>query len=491
MSMEPNPPSERTVRLNKLHQLSQMGIDSYTARAKSDMTLESLLEKFVEFVKSKKTITVCGRVISKRLHGKSAFAHIKDGSASFQIYAKLDLIGEDKYNLFKKMIDVGDFLQITGTLFRTRTEEETILVEDLKLLSKALLPLPEKWHGLVDEDKRIRYRYLDMLMDSEVKERFIIRSKITSTIRNYLDSLGYIEVETPILQRLYGGAFAKPFETHHNAMDMKLYLRIATELYLKRVIIGGIDKVYEIGKDFRNEGIDRMHNPEFTMIEIYQAFADYNDMMDLTENLVKYIADKTTGTLKIDYQGTTTELTKPFARISFWEIIEQRTGRNLRNASRDQLIAYLDEQHIEFDPKASDYVLVDEIFKERVERTLIEPTFIIDYPLELSPLAKRKSGTKSIVERFEFFWYGFEIANAFTELNDPIDQRARFEEQMKLRAKGNLEAQVMDEDFLTAIEHGMPPTAGMGMGIDRIVMILTNSYSLKDVILFPLQRPLK
>jgi lysyl-tRNA synthetase class 2 len=293
------------------------------------------------------------------------------------------------------------------------------------------------------------------------------------------------------LQRLYGGAFAKPFETHHNAMDMKLYLRIATELYLKRVIIGGIDKVYEIGKDFRNEGIDRMHNPEFTMIEIYQAFADYNDMMDLTENFVKYIADKTTGTLKIDYQGTTTELTKPFARISFWEIIEQRTGRNLRNASRDQLIAYLDEQHIEFDPKASDYVLVDEIFKERVERTLIEPTFIIDYPLELSPLAKRKSGTKSIVERFEFFWYGFEIANAFTELNDPIDQRARFEEQMKLRAKGNLEAQVMDEDFLTAIEHGMPPTAGMGMGIDRIVMILTNSYSLKDVILFPLQRPLK
>jgi lysyl-tRNA synthetase class 2 len=227
------------------------------------------------------------------------------------------------------------------------------------------------------------------------------------------------------------------------------------------------------------------------MIEIYQAFADYNDMMDLTENLVKYIADKTTGTLKIDYQGTTTELTKPFARISFWEIIEQRTGRNLRNATRDQLIAYLEDQHIEFNPKAPDYVLVDEIFKERVERTLIEPTFIIDYPLELSPLAKRKSGTKNIVERFEFFWYGFEIANAFTELNDPIDQRARFEEQMKLRAKGNLEAQVMDEDFLTAIEHGMPPTAGMGMGIDRIVMILTNSYSLKDVILFPLQRPLK
>ena len=489
--MSEQPHSEREIRLAKLEEIREKGINPYPPRVKHQMDIARLREKFDQLSENGEKVSVCGRLMAKRLHGKSSFAHIQDGTAKIQIYARYDILGDENYKFFKKYIDVGDFVEVSGSLFITKTGEKTILVNELRLIAKALRPLPEKWHGLADEDKKIRFRYLDMVMDPSVKERFERRATIIKSIRKFLDSKGFVEVETPMLQPIYGGASARPFETYLNALDMKLYLRIATELYLKRLLVGGMDKIYEIGKNFRNEGIDRMHNPEFTAIEVYQAYSDYEGMMKLTEELVKFVVKTTLKSEKVVYQGVETDISKPFDVVSFWDIIAQRTGRNFRNATREEIADYLRSEGIEFNENAPRYTLVDEVFKEKVEKTLIQPTFVIDYPVELSPLAKRKEDDQDLVERFELFWYGMEIANAFTELNDPIDQRKRFEQQMLFRAKGDLEAQVLDEDFLTALEYGMPPAGGMGMGIDRLVMVLTDSYSIRDVIIFPLVRPKK
>ena len=482
---EQHPSDEYSIRLEKLERLRELGIDPYPARVQVDMPLHELRRNFSVLEGRGDAITVAGRVMSKRMHGKSSFAHIQDGSDKFQIYLKFDIVGEEQYKFYKKYIDVGDFVQVSGTLFKTHTGEETLLVEKFVLLAKALRPLPEKWHGLADEDKKLRQRYLDMLMNPQVAERFIKRAKLLRSMRDFLDRHGFVEVETPILQPIYGGANARPFSTYHNALDMKLFLRIATELYLKRLIIGGMDRVYEIGKNFRNEGIDRMHNPEFTALEVYEAYTDYDGMMKLTQALLRHIVEETSGSLSVTYQGIDTNLAPDFKKIPFWQAIAERTGRDFSTAGRSELIEYLKAENIEFDENLPEYSLVDEIFKEKVEGTLIEPTFIVDYPLELSPLAKQKRENPALVERFELFWYGMEIANAFTELNDPVEQRRRFEEQMERRAKGDPEAQILDEDFLTALEHGMPPTGGMGMGIDRLAMILTDSYTIRDVIIFP------
>ena len=500
---------ERDVRLQKLEQMYESGIEPYPADVKTDFRLHELRRNFELLSGRGDSVTVAGRVMSKRMHGKSAFSHIQDGTDKFQLYFRYDTLGEESYQFFKKMVDVGDFIEVAGTLFRTKTGEETVQVERFRLISKAVLPLPEKWHGLADEDLKLRFRYLDILMNAETKERFIKRAKLLRAMRDYLDEQGYLEVETPVLQPLYGGANARPFDTHHNALDMKLYLRIATELYLKRLIIGGMDRIYEIGRNFRNEGIDRMHNPEFTCMEVYRAYADYEDMMALAQGLLRNLAE-TVGArhssenansnghtsrnalplLQVSYQGVETDLSAPFQRIHFWEAIEKATGKDLSDASRKELVEYLKSEGIEFAQNAPWHILVDEVFKEKVERTLIAPTFIIDYPTEISPLAKHKRDCddEKLVERFELFWFGMEIANAFTELNNPVEQRRRFEAQMDNRAKGDPEAQALDEDFITALEHGMPPTAGMGMGIDRIAMILTDTYSIRDVILFPLLR---
>jgi len=480
---------EYEIRLKKLAQMREQNLDPYPARVMTDFPLHELRRNFELLLGRGDSVTVAGRIMSKRMHGKSSFVHIQDGTDRFQLYVRIDALGEEEYEFFKRMLDIGDFVQVSGTLFRTRTDEETVQVECIKLLTKTLRPLPEKWHGLADEDKKIRQRYLDILMNEQTKERFVKRAKLLRAMRDYLDSHGYLEVETPTLQPLYGGANARPFDTHHNALDMKLFLRIATELYLKRLIIGGIDRVYEIGKNFRNEGIDRMHNPEFTLLEVYRAYADYNDMMELCEGLMRNLAEKITGSLRVCYQDIETNLAGSFERIPFWDAVNSRAGQDLSDASRDDIAKYLVDEGIEYDKGASWAVLIDEVFKEKVERTLTQPTFIIDYPVELSPLAKRKSDDKKLVERFELFWYGMEMANAFTELNDPIDQRERFEQQMENRTKGDLEAQVLNEDFITAMEHGMPPTGGLGMGVDRIAMILTDSYSIRDIILFPLVRP--
>ena len=480
---------ERLIRLQKLEQIREAGIDPYPPEVFVDFPICELRRNFELLLGRGDTVRVAGRIMSKRVHGKSSFANIQDGTEKIQLYFRYDVLGEEKYKFFKKMVDIGDFINVSGTLFRTHTGKETINVEDYTLLAKSVRPLPEKWHGLADEDTKLRYRYLDILMNPVVKERFVKRAKMISAMRDFLDSHGFLEVETPILQPLYGGANARPFSTFHNALEMKLFLRIATELYLKRLIIGGMDKVYEIGKNFRNEGIDRMHNPEFTAIEVYQAYANYNDMMELSEQLLKHITERVVGSMEVSYQGIATDLSKPFERIRFWDAIAQRTGKDFSDATRDELAEYLKSQNIEYDNNAPKHILINELFDEMVEKTLIMPTFIIDYPIELSPLAKRKRDNKNLVERFELFWYGIEIANAFTELNDPIDQRNRFEQQMDYRAKGDPEAQVLDEDFITALEHGMPPTGGLGMGIDRMAMILTDSYSIRDIIIFPLLRP--
>ncbi|MCD6595223.1 lysine--tRNA ligase, partial [bacterium] len=465
------------------------GIDPYPSDVEVDFPISELRRSFELLLGRGDTVRIAGRIMSKRVHGKSAFINIQDSTDKIQLYFRYDVLGEKKYIFFKKMFDIGDFINVSGTLFRTHTGEETVNVDDYTLLAKSVRPLPEKWHGLADEDTKLRYRYLDMLMNPAVKEKFVKRAKMISAMRDFLDSHSFLEVETPILQPLYGGANARPFSTFHNALEMKLFLRIATELYLKRLIIGGLDKVYEIGKNFRNEGIDRMHNPEFTAVEVYQAYANYNNMMELTEKLLKHITEQVTGSLQCSYQSVATDLSHPFERIHFWEAIARWTGEDFSDATRDELLKYLKSQKIEFDNNAPKHTLIDEIFKEMVESNLITPTFITDYPIELSPLAKKKHDEKNTVERFELFWYGMEIANAFTELNDPIDQRQRFEQQMDYRAKGDPEAQVLDEEFITALEHGMPPAGGLGIGIDRMAMILTDSYSIRDIIIFPLLRP--
>ncbi|HIT84706.1 MAG TPA: lysine--tRNA ligase [Candidatus Ornithomonoglobus intestinigallinarum] len=436
-------------------------------------------------------VRVAGRIMSKRGMGKVGFVHIADADGQLQLFVKKDILGEEEYSRFKKL-DIGDIIGAEGEVFTTQTGEVSVRVDKITLLSKSLLPLPEKFHGLSDTDLRYRQRYVDLIMNADVKKTFIMRSKILTAIRNYMDGLGFLEVETPILNTIAGGAAARPFITHHNALDMDMYLRIATELHLKRLIVGGMEKVYEMGRQFRNEGMDIKHNPEFTTIEIYEAYADYNDMMDLTENLMRYCAETVCGTTVINYQGTEIDLGH-FERLTMIDSIKKYAGVDFNEIKTDEeAVALAKSRGLEVEKaKETRGDVIALFFDEYVEDKLVQPTFITDYPVEISPLAKRKPSQPELTERFEVFITGREFGNAFSELNDPIDQRGRFMKQLELRAAGDDEASMLDEDFLNALEYGMPPTGGLGIGVDRFVMLLTDSYSIRDVLLFPTMKPIE
>jgi len=478
----------REERLKKLAALREKGIDPYPRKFAQTHLAKELQDRFGDLSPGEKTayqVKLAGRIMARRLMGGASFLDIKDGSGKIQGYANLDTLG-DKYRLLTDQLDIGDFIGIEGFVFKTKRGELSINIKDFMILAKALRGLPEKWHGLKDIETRYRQRYLDLIANEKTRRIFIIRSRIITAMRRFLDSKGFIEVETPILQPLYGGAAARPFTTYHHALDQTLYLRISNELYLKRLIIGGLERVYEIGKDFRNEGVSTVHNPEFTQMECYQAYADYHDMMELTEQMISQIALEALGTTRISYQGQEINLKPPWPRLSLHQAILAETGIDfLASPNLEDLRRKIKEKGLKVDPQPTWGKLIDEIFKEYVEPKLIQPTFILDYPLELSPLAKRKPDTPNLVERFEPFIGGLELGNAFSELNDPLDQQERFAFQEELRRKGDEEAHSFDEDFLIALEHGMPPTGGLGIGIDRLTMLLTDSASIRDVILFP------
>jgi lysyl-tRNA synthetase class 2 len=453
-----------------------------------------VLEHFDEFSTQGEegSFTLVGRIRLLRDSGKSAFVDIEDGTGKIQVYFRINDLGEEAFSLFK-LLDIGDFVQVSGYLFRTRRGERTLHVRDFRILSKGLRPLPEKYHGLEDKELRQRKRYLDLLSNGdEARQVFITRSRTISAVRRFLDEQHFLEVETPVLQPLYGGATARPFVTHHNTLDRDLYLRIAVELYLKRLLVGGYERVYEIGRNFRNEGIDRSHNPEFTMLEFYQAYADYKEMMRVVEEMVAFVAQQVKGTTLITYQGIEIDLAPPWQRIPLLDAISEFTGIDvMRFPDKDSLIAEMRARGYEADPKLGWGRLVDALMKEMFRKgipALKQPLFLYDYPLDVSPLTKQHRETPGLVERFQPFISGLEIGNAYTELNDPLDQRARFEDQARQRAQGDDEAQVLDEDFLEALEIGMPPTGGVGIGIDRLVMLMTDEESIRDVILFPTMR---
>lgn len=433
-------------------------------------------------------VSIAGRIISRRIMGKASFAHILDERGTIQLYFRADEVGID-YEGFKSVLDIGDIIGVKGIVFRTHKGEISVRVTEYELLAKSLKPLPEKYHGLKDTDLRYRKRYLDMIANPEVKEAFLIRSRIISAIREYLDFRGFLEVETPILNTIPGGANARPFLTYHNTLNINMYLRIAPELYLKRLIVGGLEKVYEIGRMFRNEGMSIKHNPEFTMMELYSAYDDYNDMMDLTEDLYTHILDRLGINTTINYQGTEIYLAKPWRRVSMVQIVKEQTGIDFGTQSDVETLKS-QVRALGVDTKADTWGgLLYDTFDQKVESTLIQPTFVTDYPVEVSPLTKKKPSDSRLTERFEVFIAAREMGNAYSELNDPIDQKARFEAQAALRASGDEEAQMNDEDFVEALEYGMPPTGGLGLGIDRLVMLLTNSASIRDVILFPTMKP--
>lgn len=480
----------RAERLRKLEAWRQRGIDPYPTRFERTHLAQQLQELFRELpagADSQTRAALAGRITARRIMGGATFLDLRDGSGRIQLYGTADLLKPDEYELFTQL-DIGDFLGVEGLVFRTKKGELSIKTEKFTLLAKALRPLPEKWHGLQDVEMRYRQRYLDLIANESARRIALIRSRIVSAMRRFLDNEGFLEVETPILQPLYGGAAAKPFTTYHNALEMTLYLRISDELYLKRLIIGGLEKVYEIGKDFRNEGISTKHNPEFTQMECYWAYADYNDMMALTERMVSQIAREVLGSTRIRYQGHEIDLAPPWRRLTLREAILAESGIDIeRFPTLEGLRAEI--RKLPIDPQPTWGKQVDELLKVFVEPKLIQPTFILDYPVELSPLAKKKPGNPRVVERFEPFIGGMEFGNAFSELNDPLDQRERFLAQEALRRAGDEEAQVLDEDFLIALEHGMPPTGGLGIGIDRLTMILTDVPSIREVILFPTLRP--
>jgi lysyl-tRNA synthetase, class II len=485
-------------RREELEQLTKLGINPYPYEYARDAFSKEIVQQFKDDA-PQRSVSVAGRIMSIRRMGKASFCHIEDSQGRIQIYLRRDDIGIS-YDAFKLM-DIGDIIGVRGFVFRTKMGEVSVHGSELHLLSKSLRPLPiakekvdEQGNKIVydpfsDKELRYRQRYLDLAVNPDVRQVFIKRSKVISAIRKFLDERGYLEVETPVLQPIYGGASARPFLTHHNALDMKLYMRIADELYLKRLIVGGYDGVYEISKDFRNEGMDKTHNPEFTMMELYVAYHDYRWMMELVEGLVSNIATALNGTTTAKLGNHEINFTPPWKRITMFDSIQEYTGKDLRGKNESELRAIAKELHIEIDPKIGAGGIIDEIFGEKVEPHLIQPTFITDYPLEMSPLAKKHRSEPGLVERFEAIVNGKELCNAFSELNDPIDQRARFEEQMKLRARGDEEAQVLDEDFLRALEYGMPPTTGLGIGIDRLTMLLTNQDSIRDVIFFPQMKP--
>lgn len=480
-------------RIKKLNRLRESGIDPYgfpfDVKDRASEIFERYGQKGKEELDSARyNCTIAGRIISMRDFGKAAFAHIQDSTGRIQVYFRRDVIG-DKYSLLKN-IDIGDILGISGRLFRTKTDELTIEVNDFSLLCKSLRPLPEKWHGLRDVEIRYRQRYLDLVVNPQIKDIFIKRSRLIKAIRNFFDERGFIEVETPMMHQIPGGATARPFKTHHNALGIDLYMRIAPELYLKRLLVGGYERVYELNKNFRNEGISTKHNPEFTMLEFYIAYVDYKYLMDLTEELLTYLCKEVVGSMKVPYgDNGVIDFTPPWQRLTMKEAMIQEGVDEEIFKDRDRAMDFALRNRIEVDKNASHGKVIDEIFKEKVEPKLIQPTFIMDYPVELSPLAKRKKDEPEFVERFELFIGAREIANAFSELNDPADQRERFLNQVEARQIGDEEADYMDEDFIRALEYGMPPAGGEGIGIDRLVMIMTNSPSIRDVILFPQLKP--
>ncbi|MFH1597708.1 MAG: lysine--tRNA ligase [Patescibacteria group bacterium] len=480
---------EQDIRLEKLQAITDAKINPYPRRAKRSHQIGHLLDEF-DKIKEDENLIIVGRLVSWRLHGGSTFGHLEDGSGKIQFFIKKDIIGEKDYRFFTKVIDVGDFVQISGQRFITKKGEKTVLVKSLKILTKTLLPLPEKWHGLVDKEIRFRKRYLDLISNKKVKERFIIRSKAVRAIREFLDQEQFIEVETPILQPIPGGANAKPFVTHHNALDIDLYLRIAPELYLKRLIVGGLEKVYEISRCFRNEGIDYMHNPEFTQVEFYWSYADYDEMMELSEKMLNKVVKDSIGKTEVVSGNKKIDFKTPFARIKFRDALLKYANIDIDMIkSLADLAKQAKRLGLEVEKSFGVGKIYDEIYKEKVRDNLVQPTFLIDYPVELSPLAKRKTENPRYAERFQLIAGGMELINAFTELNDPFEQEARFKEQEKLRKAGDLEAQRIDKDFIEALKHGMPPCAGLGMGIDRLVALLTDSHNIKEVILFPTLKP--
>ncbi len=486
-------------RLQKLEAIREMGVEPYPYRFDVTHRSGEVRETFQKLEQDGREVTVAGRLMARRDHGKSAFADLLDETGRIQIYVRRDAVGEKAFDLWK-LLDIGDFVGVEGPVFRTRTGEMTLKVHALELLSKAIRPLPvpkeEVKDGqrvvhdaFTDPELRYRRRYLDLTLNPDVKDVFRKRTATFTAIRNFFDARGFLEADTPVLQPLYGGASARPFTTHHNALDMKLYLRISNELYLKRLIVGGFERVYEFSRDFRNEGIDRTHNPEFTMLEAYQAYADYTDMMALTESLFVSVAQTVTGASTVVYQGQEIDLSPPWRRMTLLDAIKAYGNFDVADASEEELRNICRSLELEVDSRAQRGHLMDEIFEAVVQPHLIQPTFITDYPVEMSPLAKRHREHAELTERFEPFICGWEAANAFSELNDPIDQRKRFAYQASLREKGDEEAQVLDADFLRAMEYGMPPMGGMGFGVDRLVMLLTDARSIRDVILFPHMRP--
>ena len=478
------------VRKEKLEELQQNGKNPFEiTKFDRTNTAGEIKEKFEEF--EEKDVTIAGRIIAKRIMGKASFCTIQDCDEKIQSYVSINDLGEESYKEFKTY-DIGDIIGITGFVFKTRTEEISVHAKSVTLLTKSLRPLPEKFHGLKDPDLRYRQRYTDLIVNPEVKKTFELRSRIIKEMRDFLDTKGYIEVETPILNTIAGGATARPFVTHHNALDIDMYLRIAPELYLKRLIVGGFDKVYEIGRLFRNEGMDLKHNPEFTSMELYAAYEDYNDMMNITEEMVSTIAKNILGTTKITYQGTEIDLTPSWKRITMIDAIKEVTGIDFSQINTDEeAVKLAEERKLQVDDiKKTRGNIINIFFEEYVEETLIEPTFIYDYPVEVSPLTKRKPTDPRLTERFELFIGGREYGNAYSELNDPIDQYERFKKQVEAREAGDEEANMMDEDFVQSLEIGLPPTGGLGMGIDRLIMLLTDSASIRDVLLFPTMKPL-
>lgn len=480
------------VRRDKLAAFEAKGVAPFGHRFEVSHHAKDVLEQFGHLEgeeESSEEITIAGRLMAIRGHGKASFSVLMDRSGRVQIYFKLDVLGEEKYSQFK-LLDIGDIIGVKGHVFRTCRGEITVRVDDFDMLSKSLRPLPEKFHGLTDTEIRYRQRYVDLIMNPEVMNTFVARTNIMKSIREYLDERDYIEVETPVLGTIAGGAAARPFITHHNTLDLDMYLRIATELNLKRLIVGGMERVYEMGRVFRNEGMDVRHNPEFTTIELYQAYADYTDLMDITEGLVLNAANKVLGTTEFDYQGTHIDLAN-VKRISMNDAVKEATGKDFLSCQTvEEARAMATEIGVPYEERFGIGGILNAAFEEKVEETLIQPTFITGHPTEISPLAKRNPENPMITDRFEFFIYGRELANGFTELNDPIDQEGRFLDQLKQREAGDDEAHEMDRDFITALEYGLPPTGGLGIGIDRLVMFLTDSASIRDVLLFPTMKPL-
>lgn len=479
----------RKIRLKKLEAIEKAGILAYPIKTKRTHKVKEALRDFIKLSKTKKEIIIAGRIRSLRIHGGATFFHIEDGTGKIQTFFRKDRLGEKSYQFFLENFDIGDFIEVRGVLFKTKMGERTIEGADFKMLAKSLLPLPEKWHGLKDIEERFRKRYLDLIFNPEVKKKFEIRSRVIQTIREFLDKAGFLEVETPILQPIYGGARARPFKTYLNAFDMEMYLRIAPELYLKRLLVGGFEKVYEIGKCFRNEGVDRFHNPDFTMLEFYWAFADYKDLMKLTEKLFEYLLKKVFQKLEITYEGKKINFKVPWPRVEFSQLMRKYTALNVEEINLEGLERKAKEFNLKLEKGLGKAEILDEIYKKFVRPKIWQPTFIIHFPLGFQTLAKALEKDSHRLANFQLVTAGFELINAFSELNDSIEQRKRFEEQKKLMAAGFKEAHPLDEGFLEALEYGMPPAAGFGMGIDRLVALLTDSHSLREVILFPTMRP--